>query len=116
MLFTRDMTEAFGDWLEREQIHQALVSARPELGGSLTLDEERPLLRIPRSQGADVLVAKTADDQGADEQGAGWIVGIADPQSPIVHEADSLDGVVRRVLDVLGVEDYPTEGGDHPEA
>lgn len=106
MLFTRDMTVAFGDWLEREQIQLALVSARPELGDSLTLDEERPLLRIARSLGADVLVAKLAE-----EPGAGWIVGIPDPQYPTVHEADSLQEVVTRVLDVLSAEDSATEDG-----
>lgn len=104
MLFTRDMADAFGDWLERDQIHRALVSARPQLGDSLVLDEERPLLRILRPRGADVLVAKTAE-----ESAAGWIVGIPDPRSPTLHEPDSLEELVERVLDALGGEDAHAE-------
>lgn len=106
MLFTRDMADAFGDWLERERIHRALVSARPQLGDSLVLDEERPLLRILRPRAADVLVAKTSE-----EPAAGWIVGIPDPQSPTLHEPDSLEELVERVLDAVGGDEARSECG-----
>lgn len=96
MHFTRDTADAFGDWLERERILQALVAAKPALGGTLVLDDDRPLLRIPRVGGTDVFVAKTAD-----EPRAGWIVGIPDPHSPTLHETSSLGELVGRVLEVL---------------
>lgn len=96
MLFTRDMTAAFGDWLERERIHDALVTARPALGGMLVLDEERPLLRIPLPGGADIVVAKT--DEGPR---TGWVLGIPHPQRPALHEPISLGELVGRVLEVL---------------
>ncbi|WP_394215265.1 hypothetical protein [Brachybacterium vulturis] len=98
MLFTRPMVEAFGDWLEREQIHHALVHARPDLAGRLVLDEERPLLRIPLTDGTTVLVAKTDA-----EPGAGWMLGVPHPHSPTLHETGTLGELVRRVLEVLDV-------------
>lgn len=110
MRFTRDMADAFGDWLERERIHQALVAARPALGGILELDEDRPLLRIPRAGGTDVLVAKTAD-----EPRAGWIVGIPDPHSPTLHETSSLGDLVRRVLEVLDARHLREDSTSLPE-
>lgn len=96
MLFTRDMVAAFGDWLERERIHDALVMARPELDGALVLDEERPLLGIPLPGGAGMVVAKTDE-----EASNGWVFGIPDPQFPSLHETSSLSELVRRVLEVL---------------
>lgn len=96
MLFTHDMAAAFGDWLERERIRDALVRARPELDGRLMLDEERPLLRIPLPHGAGIVVAKTDG-----ESSAGWVLGIPHPQSPALHETSSLGELVGRVLEVL---------------
>lgn len=96
MRFTPDMAVAFGDWLERERIHDALVMARPELGGTLVLDEERPLLRIPLPDGAGMVVAKTDE-----ESSTGWVLGIPDAQSPVLHATSSLNELVGRVLEVL---------------
>lgn len=96
MLFTRTMADAFGDWLEREQIHDALVGARPELSGRLVLDADRPLLQIPLGDGTRMLVAKTDV-----ERETGWILGIPHPHSPTVHEISGLGELVQRVLEVL---------------
>lgn len=96
MRFTSDMADAFGDWLEREQIHLALVAARPELDGTLVLDEDRPLLRIPLPGSTELLVAKIAE-----EPRSGWIVGVPHPHSPTLHETSSLGELVERVLDAL---------------
>ncbi|GAA4523687.1 hypothetical protein GCM10023160_14150 [Brachybacterium paraconglomeratum] len=96
MLFTRDMAAAFGDWLERERIHDVLVTARPELGGRLVLDEERPLLRIPLPDGTDMVVAKTDEPTST-----GWVLGIPAPHAPALHEPSSLGELVSRVLEVL---------------
>lgn len=96
MRFTGDMADAFGDWLERERIHEALVTALPELADSLELDEERPLLRVPLTGGGTMLVAKTDE-----EPMAPWVVGISDQHSPTVHETASLGEIVRRVLEAF---------------
>lgn len=96
MLFTPTMAEAFGDWLERERIHHALVRARPDLEGRLQFDEDRPLLRIPLRDGTTMLMAKTGE-----EPGTGWVLGVPDPQSPTVHETGTLSELVRRALAVL---------------
>lgn len=96
MRFTRDMADAFGDWLERERIRRALVTARPELADSLELDEERPLLRVPLTDGESILIAKTDE-----EPMAPWVVGIPDRRSPTVHETTSLGEIVRWVLEVF---------------
>ncbi|ATG51400.1 hypothetical protein CFK38_07575 [Brachybacterium vulturis] len=98
MLFTRPMADAFGDWLEREQIHHALVHARPDLEGLLVLDEDRPLLRIPLTDGTTMLVAKTDA-----EPGAGWVLGVPHPHTPRLHETGTLSELVRRVLEALDV-------------
>ncbi|MDN6303958.1 MAG: hypothetical protein L0J57_13070 [Brachybacterium sp.] len=96
MLFTRSMADAFGDWLERERIHDALVGARPELSGRLVLDADRPLLRVPLVDGTIMLVAKTHA-----ETEAGWVLGIPHRHSPTLHETRSLGERVERVLQVL---------------
>lgn len=96
MLFTRPMADAFGDWLERERIHDALVDARPELSGRLMLDADRPLLRVPLVDGTTMLVAKTRG-----EAETAWVLGIPHPHSPTLHETRSLGELVGRVLEVL---------------
>lgn len=104
MLFTRPMADAFGDWLERERIHDALVGARPELSGRLVLDADRPLLRVPLVDGTTMLLAKTHT-----ETEAGWVLGIPHPHSPALHETSGLGELVGRVLEVLD-DRSPREG------
>lgn len=96
MQFTHDLTVAFGDWLEREQIRRALLAERPELDGLLHLDPERPLLRIPRVERGAVIVARLHE-----EDGAAWLVGVAGAADPVLHEASSPDEAARIALDVL---------------
>lgn len=105
MLFSRDMAAAFGDWLERERIHDALTHARPELRDRLELDAERPLLRIRTPGGAGILVARTTDGQDL-----GWVVGVPHPHTPTVHEPRSREELVEHVLEVLDAVG-PREGG-----
>ena len=105
MLFTRTMADAFGDWLERERIHDALVGARPELSGRLVLEADRPLLRVPLGDGTSMLVAKTHA-----EAEAGWVLGIPHPHSPTVHGTSSLGELVERVLEVLDSRTRGSEG------
>src|SRR5699024_10768981 len=93
MRFTRDMADAFGDWLERERIHEALVTALPELADSLELDEARPLLRVPLTGGGTLLVPTTDW-----EPMAPWVGDISYQHSLTVHETASLGEIVRRVL------------------
>ena len=103
MLFTPSMVEVFSDWLEREQIQHALISARPDLDGRIVPHEERPLLRIPRQDGGVVLVAKTAD-----EEGPGWVVGSPHPSTPTLRAPSTVEELVEQVLEALA----PAEGGD----
>lgn len=105
MLFTRTMADAFGDWLERERIHDALVGARPELSGRLVLDAVRPLLRVPLDDGTTLFVAKTHA-----ETEAGWVLGVPHPHSPALHETSSLGELVERVLQVLDSRTRGSEG------
>src|SRR5699024_6586455 len=105
MLFTPSMVEVFGDWLEREQIRGALVSARPELEGRIVPHQDRPLLRVPRQDGGVVLVAKTSD-----EDDPGWLVGSPHPQSPTLRGASSVEELVAQVLEALEA----SGGGLHP--
>lgn len=102
MLLSLDMAAAFGDWLEREEIQHALVSARPELSGRLELDEDRPLLRVPLGDGRRALVAKIADRSAPH-----WAVGIPHPQAPTLRETNSLEDVVDQVLAVLEAAESP---------
>src|SRR5699024_1931574 len=104
MLFTPSMVEVFGDWFEREQIRDALVSARPELEGRIVPHQDRPLLRVPRQDGGVVLVAKTSD-----EDDPGWVVGSPHPQSPTLRGASSVEELVAQVLEAL----EPSGGGRH---
>lgn len=104
MLFTPSMVEVFGDWLEREQNRDALVSARPELEGRIVPHQDRPLLRVPRQDGGVVLVAKTSD-----EDDPGWVVGSPHPQSPTLRGASSVEELVAQVLEAL----EPSGGGRH---
>lgn len=96
MLFTPAMVEIFGDWLEREQIQDALISARPDLDGRTVPHEDRPLLRIPRQDGGVVLVAKTAD-----EEHTGWVVGDPRPHTPTLRGASTVEELVEQVLEAL---------------
>lgn len=96
MQLTRDHALAFGDWLQREQIHRALVAARPELAGRIVLDPERPALRIPRDGTGPVIVARLDE-----EDGAAWLVGVADAPEPVLLEASSPDEAARIAIDVL---------------
>lgn len=105
MLFTPDMAVAFGDWLERDRIRQSLVAARPDLADGLRLDEERPLLQIPRPGGGAVLVAKIDEDPTA-----AWVVGIPGLPAPTLHRAGSLGEIVRRVFEALEASDGPGAG------
>lgn len=111
MLFTPSMIEVFSDWLEREQIQDALISARPDLEGRIMPHEERPLLRIPRQDGGVVLVAKTSD-----EEGPGWVVGSPHPHTPTLRAASTVEELVEQVLEALettGSGD-PHRRGDSP--
>lgn len=96
MHFSRDMTDAFADWLERDRIQRALIAARPGLAHTMVLDEVRPLLRIPSSDGGFIVVAKTFE--GAATQ---WVVGVPARPEPIIHEPGSRDEIVRTVIDQL---------------
>jgi len=97
MLLSRDMAAAFGDWLERERIQQALLRARPDLSGRLDPDEDRPMLRVPLGDGTSALVAKISGPERPT-----WVVGIPHPRTPILREAATLEELVQRVLEVLG--------------
>lgn len=96
MQLSPDMAEAFGDWLERERIHRALLSARPELETVMVLEESRPMLRIPRALGGSVVVAKTFE--GASTR---WVVGAPGRPRPVIHEPRSDEEIVRLVLEEL---------------
>ncbi|WP_157697047.1 hypothetical protein [Brachybacterium avium] len=41
-------------------------------------------------------MAKTSE-----EPGTGWVLGVPDPQFPMLHEAGTLSELVHRALDVL---------------
>ena len=103
MLFTPSLVEVFSDWLERERIQDALISARPDLDGRIIPHEERPLLRIPRRDGGVVLVAKTSD-----EGRSGWVVGDPRPHTPALHGASTVEELVEQVLEAL----EPSGSGD----
>lgn len=96
MRLSREMAAAFGDWLELERIRRALLAARPALADTLVLDEERPLLRVPRPDGEAVIVARI-DEAGA----APWVIGVPGPQSPALIDAHTPDEVISLVLELL---------------
>jgi hypothetical protein len=96
MRFTPDMVAAFGDWLELDRIRRGLLAARPELAHSVEVDTVRPLLRIARATGGEVLVAKTEEPSQAQ-----WVVGVPGVPDPLLHDTGSLDEVVRTVLQTL---------------
>lgn len=96
MHFTRDMADSFGDWLERDRIQQALVSARPELADAMAPDDHRPLLRIRRPRGGTLIVARVIDGPEAR-----WVVGVPDRSAPTLLDAGSPDEVVRIVVATL---------------
>lgn len=108
MRFTPDLAVAFGDWLERDRIRRALIAARPELAGTLMLDAQRPLLRIPRKSGGVVVVARMHEAEPTS-----WVVGISDASAPVLHELDSADDVVALTLDLLALP-IPTPDGTEP--
>lgn len=110
LLFTRDTASVFGDWLERERIRHALLAARPELDGTLVLDEERPLLRNPFPGGTELMVAKTAAGSRAV-----WVAGVPHPQTPTVHETSSIAELVQRVLEAFDTRAPRTDGTLQPE-
>lgn len=97
MRLSREMATAFGDWLELDRIRRALLAARPLLVGTLVLDEERPLLRVPRSTGEAVIVARI-DEAGATP----WVVGVPGDRPPVLLDAGTPDEVVMLVLQALG--------------
>ncbi len=97
MQLTRDHALAFGDWLEREQIRDALLAEHPELEGELLLDVERPLLRIPRGGSGPVIVARVEE---ADGEGC-WLVGVAGALDPVLREAPSPAEAARLALEAL---------------
>lgn len=102
MRFTPDMAAAFGDWLERDRIRDALVAARPDLAELLALDQQRPLLRIARAAGRSVIIARMAAGEPTP-----WIVGVvgaseaAAVPAPALHEVGAADEVTALVLDLL---------------
>lgn len=106
MHLTRDMVEAFGDWLELGRIQRALVDARPELAEALVLDAERPLLQIRCPGGGALLVARAADDSAGR-----WIVGVPARPEPVLHDADSPEEAVRAALEVLTPSSSPEQSG-----
>lgn len=117
MLFTPAMASAFGDWLEREQIRDALVNARPELAELVTLDQQRPLLRIALPAGGSVIVARMAAVEPAP-----WVVGVvgvvglvgaaevAAVSAPALHEVRTADEVTALVLDLVAPRDSARSG------
>lgn len=94
MRFTRALADVFGDQLEQDRIRRALIVARPALAELVHADGERPLLRIPRPRGADVLVAKTSEGPA----GSQWVVGVPGAPAPTLHEAGNCEDIVRLVL------------------
>lgn len=104
MLLTPDMADAFGDWLALDQIRRALTAARPGLADALVPDEERPLLRILRSEGDALIVARSAEDAAGR-----WIVGIPGRPDPVLHEVGAQAEVVGIVLDVLERSSSPAQ-------
>ena len=96
MDITRNMADSFGDWLERDRIQQALVSARPELADAMSPDDHRPLLRVRRPGAGTLLVARVTERSGTH-----WGVGVPGQPSPTLHEAESPDDAVTIVLAAL---------------
>lgn len=96
MLLTPDQVASFGDWLKCDRIRRALVAARPELAERIVLDEARPLLRILRTDGRSVLVARTDEDSPAP-----WVVGVPGPSGPALLDVSSPEQIVQRVLEGL---------------
>lgn len=96
MHLTPDMADSFGDWLERDRIQQALVSARPDLADAMSLDEHRPLLQVRRPEGGTLFVARVFEGSGAR-----WVVGVPGQPSPTLLDAESPDDAVAIVLAAL---------------
>lgn len=109
MFSTRDMQEAFTDWLERDQIERALITARPDLAEQIILDEGRPVLRIPSPRGGFVVVAKPSSARSVLRLPFTWVVGMPSDSGLSFREPDSREELVALVLAALDDED--SQGG-----
>ena len=97
MFLTHDMADAFGDWLECRRIQRALVTAMPDLAEAITVDSERPLLRIRRPGRGTLIIARASD-----ENAGRWIIGVPTRPTPVLHDADSWEVAVDIVLSAVG--------------
>lgn len=99
MFPSRDAIDAAADVLQRERISQAIISAFPELEGTLVPDDSKPLLKIPYPAGGDVVIAKMTRHRIVR-----WVVAVPDTPDLTIHEPSSLDDYPRLVGEALGLE------------
>lgn len=99
MFPSRDILKATDDFLQREDISQAIVSAFPELEDRILPGEGRPFFRIPYPAGGFVTIAKMTRGRVLR-----WVVAVPDAPEPTIHEPSSLEDYPRLVADALGLE------------
>lgn len=58
MFPTRETRDGFERLLERDQVHQLLIEAFPELADRIEVDEANPLLKIQTGRGGAVILWK----------------------------------------------------------
>ena len=95
MRFTPALAASFGDWLECDAIRRALLVERPDLAPSVELDPQRPLLRIPRTDGP-VIVARVEEADAMP-----WVVGVVTETEPTLHEVETAEAAVDLLLEIL---------------
>lgn len=98
MFPSHDALDAVDDFLQRERISQAIISAFPELEDKILLDDGRPFLKIPYPAGGYVMIAKMNRHRVLR-----WVVAVPDTPDLTIHEPSSLEEYPRLVGEALGL-------------
>lgn len=99
MFPTREMRDGFGRLLERDQVHQLLLEAYPELADHIEVDETNPLLKIQTRRGGAVILWK-----GEVEGTTQWRLASPEGEGVKVSAPSSIEEFPRLVGESLGLD------------
>lgn len=86
MFPTRAEIDGVERLIERDQIHQQLVEALPELKGRIEVDDASPMLTIPTGRGGAVILWK-----GEHEGSIRWRMAAPGGEGVVVLEPNSIN-------------------------
>lgn len=98
MCTPHDVPDAVDDFLQRERISQAILSALPELEGRVAAADGKPVLTIPHTTGGQIVIAKMLRNHILR-----WVVAVPGTSEPTIHEPSSLEDYPRLVGEALGL-------------